>query len=1100
MTIRVALLHRTRYVFDRPATLGPHEIRLRPTPHCRTPILSYSLRVKPDDHLLRWQQDVYGNHVARLIFPERATELAITVELVADMTVINPFDFFVEPYAERYPFRYPEALRAELSAYLAAEPPGALLAKWLAGFHAGGYATGEDTVGFLVGLNQRLAREIDYLVRMDVGVQVPEDTLALGSGSCRDSAWLLVQILRHLGLAARFVSGYLIQLAADADLASRRDGPDRDGADLHAWAEVYLPGAGWIGLDPTSGLLTGEGHIPVASSATIASAAPVIGTVSDSASRLEFEATVVRLHEDPRTTLPYSDPVWREIESLGQVVDDALVAQDVRLTHGGEPTFVSLDDVDGAAWNHAALSADKWQLAQRLIWRLRDRFSQGGLVIYGQGKWYPGESAPRWALGLVWRDDGLPVWRNPQLIAGDAVRAPVALDDARRFATRLAERLGVDPACLVTAYEDPLPALQQEAALPANFFAERAQLGNPEERARLVKLLTRGLEKPAGLVLPLRARQQPDWHDPGSEWQTSSWPLRRGGLYLLPGEAPIGSRLPLTSLPEPMPGEVELEFERDPYDAREALHDSHLAAEKRRHAHAGQASGMPVRTALCFEVREDRLHLFLPPLTRLEDFLNLVAAIEVVAAEEDLPVRIEGYGPPADQRLVALQVTPDPGVIEVNAHPARSWSELVAITTAIYEEAREVRLGADKFLADGRHVATGGGSHITLGGATPADSPFLRRPDLLASLLVYWQNHPSLSYLFAGRFVGPTSQAPRVDEAREENLYELEIALQELAAQCPPGTESSKPWIVDRLLRNFLVDLTGNAHRAEFCIDKLYSPDSPTGRLGLLELRGFEMPPHPRMSLVQGLLLRALVAHFWKTPYRGGIVRWGTQLHDRWMLPHFLERDIRDVAGELRRAGWQFQDEWLVPFLEFRFPRIGAVSYEGVGLEVRQALEPWNVLGEEMGHGGTSRIVDSSIDRLQIKVSGMIGERHIVTCNGRPVPLRPTGLEAEFVAGVRYKAYDPPSARHPTIGVHAPLVFDLLDTWSGRSLGGCTVHVSNPGARPVANRPVNLNEAEARRAARFWPHGHTPGPIGVKPEPPNREFPHTLDLRRRPAD
>jgi uncharacterized protein (DUF2126 family)/transglutaminase-like putative cysteine protease len=1096
MTIRVALHHRTRYAFAGPTALGPHEIRLRPTPHCRTPIVSYSLKVEPDDHLLRWQQDVYANHVARVIFHDRATELVITVDLVADLSVINPFDFFVEPYAERFPFRYPEALRAELTSYLAADPAGPLLAKWLAEFHAGGYAAGEGTVGFLVNLNQRLRRDVDYLVRVEPGVQTPDDTLAQGSGSCRDSAWLLVQILRHLRLAARFVSGYLIQLAGDEDAA---DGPEHDGADLHAWAEAYLPGAGWIGLDPTSGLLTGEGHIPVACSASSASAAPVIGTLSESGSRLEFELSVSRLREEPRTASPYTEADWIAIDTLGRSVDEALLAQDVRLTQGGEPTFVSLDDVDGAAWNHAALSPDKWQLAHRLIWRLRDRFARGGVVFYGQGKWYPGEPLPRWALGLYWRKDGLPVWRDPDLSAADSVSEPATLERARGFTAGLAERLGVDSTCVMTAYEDPLAALREEAALPVNFDPLRAQLGNTEERARLAKLLARGLDRPAGLVLPLRARQRPDWHDATSEWQTSAWPLRRGELYLHPGDASIGARLPLASLPEPAPGEIDFEFERDPYDEREALHDAHLAAEKRRHAKPFGAAGKVVRTALCIEVREDRLHLFLPPLTRLEDFLNLVAAIELAASDHDLLVRLEGYGPPADRRLSVLQITPDPGVIEVNAHPANSWSELGSITSAIYEEARQVRLGAEKFLLDGRHVGTGGGSHITLGGAAPVDSPFLRRPDLLASLLVYWQNHPALSYLFAGRFVGPTSQAPRVDEAREDNLYELEIALQELAAECPAGTESARPWVTDRVLRNFLVDLTGNAHRAEFCIDKLYSPDSPTGRLGLVELRGFEMAPHPRMSLVQALLVRALVARFWKTPYGGSLARWGTQLHDRWMLPHFLEQDIRDVTNELRRAGWQFQDAWLEPFLDFRLPRVGTVAYEGVRLELRQAIEPWNVLGEEVGRGGTSRFVDSSVERLQVKVQGMTGERHVVTCNGRPLPLHPTGVKAEFVAGVRFKAFDPPSARHPTIGVHVPLVFDLVDAWSGRSLGGCTVHVSNPGAHPATGRPVNANEAEARRAARFWPHGHTPGPMEVKPEAPNREFPYTLDLRRRPG-
>ncbi len=1095
MTIRVALRHHTRYTYAQPAALGPHEIRLRPTPHCRTPIVSYSLRVAPEAHLLHWQQDAYGNHVARLVFPENTRELVIDVDLVADVTVINPFDFLVAPQAAHYPFQYNDTQRAELVGYLAVEPAGPLLAKWLAAFHAGGYTAGETTTAFLVALNQRLSREIEYLVRVEHGVQTPEETLALGSGSCRDSAWLLVQILRHLGLAARFVSGYLVQLADDANSQESDAGPEHDSVDLHAWAEVYLPGAGWIGLDPTSGLLAGEGHLPVASAASPASAAPVIGSVSESESRLEHGASIVRVHEDPRVTKPYDEQQWAEIDMLGRAVDRDLEAGDVRLTQGGEPTFVSLDDMESPAWNHAALSPEKWELAQQLAWRLHQRFAPGGLFTHGQGKWYPGESAPRWALGIYWRPDGKPIWRDPRRIAHGRPATPATLEDAREFATALAERLGVDPACVMPAYEDPLPALQQEAALPANVDPSKVPMGSPPERARLARLLARGLDRAAGYVLPLRARGRSG--ETGTRiWESAPWKLRREQLYLFPGDAPIGARLPLASLPEPAPGEFEPDFERDPFDVREELHDAHLAAEKHRHATA--ASTAAVRTALCFEVREDCLHVFLLPLTRLEDFLDLVAAIELAAADRGQTVRVEGYGPPTDPRIRSIQVTPDPGVIEVNAHPAGSWPELVEITSVVYDEARHVRLGADKFLHDGRHVGTGGGSHITLGGPTPADSPFLRRPDVLASLLTYWQNHPALSYLFSGRFVGATSQAPRVDEAREDNLYELEIALQALARECPPGIESAKPWLVDRLLRSFLVDLTGNAHRTEFCIDKLYSPDSPSGRLGLVEMRAYEMPPHARMSLVQGLLVRALVARFWKTPYAGRLMRWGTQLHDRWMLPYFIEQDIRDVARDLRQSGYAFRDEWLAPFLEFRFPRLGEVSYEGIRIELRQAIEPWNVLGDQVASGGTARVVDSSIERLQVRVQGMTNNRHVVACNGRPVPLHPTGVQAESVAGVRFKAFDPTSSRHPTIAVHAPLVFDLVDTWSGRSLGGCTYHVTHPGTPHYERFPVNAQEAEARLVARFWSHGHTPGAMTVRQESPSRDFPYTLDLRREP--
>jgi uncharacterized protein (DUF2126 family) len=501
-------------------------------------------------------------------------------------------------------------------------------------------------------------------------------------------------------------------------------------------------------------------------------------------------------------------------------------------------------------------------------------------------------------------------------------------------------------------------------------------------------------------------------------------------------------------------------------------------------------------TALCIERRQGRVHVFLPPLSRLEHALELLAIVESVAREHG-PVVIEGYPLPRDPRLHQLVVAPDPGVIEVNVHPAASWSDLVATTTALYEDTHAMRLGTEKFQIDGTHTGTGGGNHITLGGPTPADSPLLRRPDLLRSLVTYWQHHPALSYLFSGQFIGPTSQSPRVDEGRIETLYELEIAFAELE-RLPVDPN---PWLVDRLLRHLLVDITGNTHRAEFCIDKLFSPDSDRGRLGLLELRAFEMPPHPRMALVQALLVRALVARFWDEPYRGSLVRWGTELQDRFLLPWYVAADIADVTEDLRVHGFAFDAAWLAPFIEFRFPRIGQLQVAGTTIELRRAIEPWHVLGEEVTANATARYVDSSVERLQVLVEGLTGHRHLVTCNGRAVPLQPTGTPGTWVAGVRYRAWKPPSALHPTIGVHAPLVFDLVDRWSGRSLGGCTYHVSHPGGRSYDRFPVNAAEAESRRAARFSTLGHSPGPVDprvlVHHDPiGDREYPHTLDLRR----
>ncbi len=1115
MSNRVALHHRTRYRFDRQVAIGPHEIRLRPTPHGRTPIVSYALSVQPGRHSIHWQHDALGNHVARVLFPEQASELAFTVDLVADLTPINPFDFLVAPEAERFPFAYPASLQAALTPYLAAEPTGPVLADWLKRFRGQALQSTQSTVTFLTELNRRLQGEIAYLVRMAPGVQTPDETLALRRGSCRDSGWLLVQILRHLGLAARFVSGYLIQLALEADSPGSAVEAPRDSVDLHAWAEVYVPGAGWLGLDPTSGFLAAEGHIPLAYGVAAADAAPVIGNTSPCKSELEFDATLTRLGEPPRPRQPYDEAEWRAIDALGEAVDRDLQANDVRLTHGGEPTFVAVDDMDGAEWNHLALSPRKWALAQALAWRLRDRFASAGLLHYGQGKWYPGERAPRWALGLYWRRDAHPVWRDAALIARDAAGV-LQPETARLIAVAVANRLGVNPDAVIAAREDPLAALAVESALPANVdLTALARAGAPE-RAHLARLLSQGLDRVVAYVLPLRARMSVT----GAEvrWETSRWPLRRDALYLTPGDAPSGARLPLAALPEPEPGahEVDPDFDRDPFDPRAELHEAHLRAEQQKHQHRHQTQhqhqhqqqGHPpladrpspreiVRTALCCEVRDGYLHVFLPPLTHAEAFLALVAAIEAAAAECAIPVRLEGYAPPPDPRLVGLQITPDPGVIEVNVHPAGSWTELTEVTRTVYEETQRAGLTASKFLHDGRRVGTGGGCHVTLGGPTPADSPFLRRPELLASLITYWQHHPALSYLFAGQFIGATSQAPRVDEAREDNLHELEIALEQLAAECPAGAEWPKPWLVDRLLRNFLVDVTGNTHRAEFCIDKLYSPDSPLGRQGLVELRAIEMPPHPHLSLALALLLRALVARFWKAPYRERPTRWGTQLHDRWMLPHFIARDIRDVALDLQRAGFAFQEAWLAPFLELRFPRHGAVAYDGIQIELRHALEPWNVLGEEIGRTGTSRYVDSSVERLQVMVRGMTGDRHVVACNGRPLPLHPTGVHGEFVAGVRFKARNPSSSRHPTIAAHGPLIFDVVDTWSGRTLGGCTHHVTHPGGRDEERRPADAAEAEARRVARFAAHGHAPGAIDVRSEQPDPEFPYTLDLRRR---
>jgi len=1180
LSIHVALHHVTHYRYDRRVALGPQVVRLRPAPHCRTPILGYSLRIEPAGHFINWQQDPFANYLARLVVPEKTSEFRITVDLVAEMSVYNPFDFFLEPSAESFPFDYDPGLSHDLAPYLV---KGELTPR-LAAFLASVPREPQRTIDFLVALNRRLQGDIRYLIRMEPGVQTPEQTLELGSGSCRDSGWLLVQALRHLGLAARFVSGYLIQLKPDVKALDGPSGAEADFTDLHAWCEVYLPGAGWIGLDPTSGLMAGEGHIPVACTPEPSSAAPVSGAVDPSEVEFVHTMSVLRVHESARVTRPYTEDQWGEVLALGAQVDTQLQAMDVRLTQGGEPTFVSVLDREGAEWNTAALGPTKRGYANELVQKLRARYGEGGFLHFGQGKWYPGEQLPRWALSVFWRADGQPCWSDPARFADERQPGSHTEADAQAFIGRLARSLGLSPEYVQPGYEDTWYYLWRERRLPANVDPFDARLDDELERARLRKVFEQGLAKVVGYMLPLKPGQDAPGLG-GPRWITGPWFLRTERMYLMPGDSPMGYRLPLDSLPWVSKGDYPYLIDADPFaPARPLPAAAALRAQYGAHAVPGGASpagGAPVagpagdlarraddgreghggwagaalgaaawserapgerppdggggpgpgegvgraalaagalrapqrfesaswatRTALCVEARQGLVYVFMPPLERLDDYLDLLAAVESTAAALDVKIVLEGYPPPRDARLKMLQVTPDPGVIEVNIHPAADWNELVDHTEFLYEAAHESRLSTEKFMLDGRHTGTGGGNHFVLGGATPPDSPFLRRPDLLASLLAYWHNHPSLSYLFSGLFIGPTSQAPRIDEARNDQVYELEIALAEIERQVALYGHPSAvpPWLIDRALRNILVDVTGNTHRAEFCIDKLYSPDGPTGRLGLLELRAFEMPPHARMSLAQQLLLRAMVAWFWLTPYTGRgaarLTRWGTELHDRFLLPSFVQMDFDDVLADLAQAGYAFDAAWFAPHFEFRFPLIGHVRAAGVELTLRAALEPWHVMGEEGATGGTVRYVDSSLERLEVRATGLNSNRHAVAVNGRALPLQPLGVPGQqggvHVAGVRYKAWGPASSLHPTIAPHAPLSFDLVDTWAARSLGGCRYHVAHPGGRSHDSFPVNAYEAESRRLARFFALGHTPGRMQVAAPVPSREFPFTLDLR-----
>jgi uncharacterized protein (DUF2126 family) len=1158
MSIHVALHHKTHYKYDRLVHLGPQVVRLRPAPHSRTRILSYSLRIQPEKHFINWQQDPQSNYLARLVFEEPTREFCVEVDLVAEMAVLNPFDFFLEPTAETFPFEYDQVLDHELEPFQLKCELTPKVMKYLAAIRkdilglvdrpAGAKKkTGEPKVAstlrtndFLVAINQRLWKDIKYTIRLEPGVQTPEETLEKMSGSCRDSAWLLCQMMRHLGLATRFVSGYLIQLKADVKSLDGPSGAEKDFTDLHAWTEVYLPGAGWIGLDPTSGLLAGEGHIPLAATPDPSSAAPISGGVDECECEFSFEMTVQRIYESPRVTLPYTEAQWKGIESLGHTIDVDLKKNDVRLTMGGEPTFVSIDDPNGAEWNFTAVSQKKRELSGELIKRLRKKFAPGSLLHYGQGKWYPGEPLPRWALAAYWRKDGVPVWKDDSLIADESKDYGFGAREAKELSLRLTKVIGVDPKYLLTAYEDVFYNTWKERRLPSNVTPEKSNLKNKYERERLARLFQQGLGEVAGYALPIKRA----WYGNQQGWMSGSWFLRDDEtLWLIPGDSPMGLRLPLDSIPWVAEKDFPWVWQRDPSEAelpelpREFPYRAHpetagqpflrraggaarpagfgpgQRAQKlgpvekeiklpelppnfdpNRRPVQGESAPWIIRTAMCIEPRNGRLHVFMPPVTTTEDYLDLVAGIETAVTELGLPVVIEGETPPRDPRLHKLAVTPDPGVIEVNLHPSKSWDELVERTTVLYEEARLTRLGTEKFMVDGRHTGTGGGNHILIGGETTQDSPVIRRPDLLRSLLTYWQNHPSLSWLFSGLFLGPTSQAPRIDEARNDSLYELGIAFKEMDRNIN-SLGYIPPWLADRLLRNLLIDSSGNTHRSEFSIDKLYPAESAGGRLGLVEMRAFEMPPHAQMSLAQHLLLRGLVSKFWKEPYRNDLVEWGTDIHDRWMLPHFCETDFKDVIRDLREAGYPFEFDWFAPHFEFRFPRIGDLSQRDLQLELRSALEPWHVLGEEAGGGGTVRYVDSSVERLQVKVNGLIGQRFAVTVNGHRVPLHATGTNGEGVAGVRFRAWQPPECLQPTIAPHSPLTFDLVDTWNNRSLGGCTYNVAHPGGRSHDSFPVNSYEAESRRLARFFRHGHTPGTLKTGPVKPNPKFPFTLDLR-----
>ena len=898
--------------------------------------------------------------------------------------------------------------------------------------------------------------------------------------------------------------GYLVQLTSDVEALDGPSGPAADFTDLHAWAEVYIPGAGWIGLDPTSGLFAGEGHIPLSATPHPESSAPITGATEPCETTLDFSNIVTRVHEDPRVTLPYTEAAWGAICALGARVDERLAAGDVRLTVGGEPTFVSIDNQVDPEWTTDADGPHKRQRASELAARLKKVWAPQGLVQRSQGKWYPGEPLPRWQIGLFWRTDGEPLWRNAELLA-DPWSSGAADDDVAptpgcMLLGAIADGLGLPASQVRPAYEDALSRLAGTVRQPAG---EPVGAGGRSGRR---------CRRPAkGTVGPARGA----CHRAGRLRATAASPRRRFGL---------GQRRLAAAARPHRAARGRLACRAAVAAELHQLASARASVPGRPARQAWQAAG-GARTRRCIgrgcRGRRDRprdgdgrrgqarndgvglLYIFVPPTEALEDFVDLVTRIEAAAAKVDCQVVVEGYGPPPDSRLQSMSVTPDPGVIEVNVAPTASFAAQKAQLETLYEQARLARLSTEAFDFDGTHGGTGGGNHITLGGITPADSPLLRRPDLLVSLLTYWQRHPSLSYLFAG----PVRRHHLAGAARRRGSRRGALrAGDRVRRDRATGVgqrRTAKPWITDRALRHLLTDITGNTHRAEFCIDKLYSPDSARGRLGLLELRGFEMPPHYQMAMVQSLLVRALVAWFWDEPLRAPLIRHGANLHGRYLLPHFLIHDIADVAADLRAHGINFDTSWLDPFTEFRFPRIGTAVFDGVEIELRGAIEPWNTLGEESTAGGTARYVDSSVERIQVRLIGADRHRYVVTANGYPIPLLATDNPDVQVGGVRFRAWQPPSALHPTITVDGPLRFELVDSVTGMSRGGCTYHVSHPGGRAYDNPPVNAVEAESRRGRRFEATGFTPGKVDMSDirEKQARQStdvgaPGILDLRR----